>query len=525
MTYQPGPPTSGRTAKVLTIAVLFVWLVAVVGAVWMILGRATTPELAVNKVDDPGIHQEVKVLAAPAPAPTLAKVPVVEEPPKKPPDPSDKFDRAQATPIEAAQLPDLTPPAPAPTLAKVSVVEAPPKKPPAPSDKFDRAQTTPIEAAQLPDLTPPAPAPALAKATVIEELPKKPPVDSRPPKSPGRPFDKLDRDQMTPIHAAQLPDIAVAVVSVDTGSVLSCAFSSDGKLATGTDQGEVVLWDLTGTAPKEIGKLLPPEPITDRVDRLAFSGDGKRLAVSLAATLYVWDITEKGGQLLDSKPVGRIEGLAFSADGKLIACGANLGRLFAVSPEGIALLPGQLHGAQGSYTFSADGKLFASVFFTPDRNGDLYGSEVKFWKMAQDKPLEYAMASLDSGIKSLALSADSTLLATGSLDNVVRIWDMSGRTPTIKAKMASPKWIRSLSFTADGAFLVGFSSGTDLVLYDVAKGEKQQAWAFVPRRNSDFATGAMYLTFSASAMAPDGRHIAFSNHTAKTVVLRLPSKE
>jgi WD40 repeat protein len=350
------------------------------------------------------------------------------------------------------------------------------------------------------------------------------PVPKPSDTSAASPFDKLDREQLTPVEKAQLPDIAVGVVTVDSGTVLSCAFSVDGKLATGTDQGEVVLWDLTGAAPKEIGKL-KLEKMKGRVERLAFAGDGKRLAVSLAGTLHVWDITENGGKLLDSKVVGRIEGLAFSPDRRRIACGANLGHLFDVQAKGIAALPGQLQGAQGCYTFSTDGSLFASVFFTPERNGNLYGSEVKFWKMGKDRPQEYSMVRLDSSIKSIALSSDSKMLATGSLDNVVRIWDMTGKTPEVKVKMNSPKWIRSLSFTPDRTYLVGFSSGADIVLYDVVRGEKQKAWEFVPRQNSDFATGAMYRIFSASATAPDGKHIAFSNNTTKTVILRLPIKD
>ncbi len=175
--------------------------------------------------------------------------------------------------------------------------------------------------------------------------------------------------------------------------------------------------------------------------------------------------------------------------------------------------------------FSNDGNFFASVFFQPARNGNLYGSEVKFWKMTKNKPTEHSIVQLDSSVKAIAFSTDWKLMATGSLDNVVRIWDLSGKKPDVVAKMNSPKWIRSLSFTRDGAHLVAFSSGADIVLYDLAKGEKKEAWEFVPQQNTDFATGAMYLVFSASATAPDGRHIAFSNNTAKTVIMRLPIKE
>ncbi|WP_020473062.1 WD40 repeat domain-containing protein [Zavarzinella formosa] len=337
-------------------------------------------------------------------------------------------------------------------------------------------------------------------------------------------FDKLDREQMTPIDKAQLPDITVGVVTVDSGVVLSCALSVDGKLATGTDLGVVILWDMTGAAPKELAKLQPAKT-KGRVENLVFSNDGKRLAVSLAGTLHVWDITEKGGKLFDSKLVGRIGGLVFSPDGKWIVCGSdNQGQLFAVEEKEITPAPGHFLGAHASFMFSADGGLFASVFFTPLRNGKLYGSEVKFWKMVKKKPLEYSMVQLDSGIKSIALSPDSKMMATGSLDNVVRIWDMTGENPEVKAKMNSPRPIRSLSFTPDGASLVAFSSGADILLYDVAKGEKQMAWQFMPRPNTEFATGAMYMLFSACATAPDGRHVAFANNTAKTVVMRLPIK-
>jgi WD40 repeat protein len=359
---------------------------------------------------------------------------------------------------------------------------------------------------------------ALSSTSTVLAVPK-------PDGASVSPFDKLDRDQLTPIEKAQLPEITVGVVTVDAGStVLSCAFSTDGKLATGTDKGDIILWDLTGAAPKEIGGL-PDIKVKARVERVAFAPDGKRLAASIGGSLYVWDITEKGGKLFDSKMAGRIEGLAYSPDGKLIACGANQGLLFEVGAKAIAQLPGQLQGANSHYTFSTDGNFFASVFFQPARNGNLYGSEVKYWKMTKNRPTEYAIVQQDSSIKAIALSPNSKLLATGSLDNQVRIWDMTGKKPEVLHKMNSPKWIRNLAFTQDGTHVVAFSSGADIVLYDVVKGEKKNAWEFVPQQNSDFATGAMYLLFSASAMAPDGKHAVFSNNTAKTVILRLPVKD
>src|SRR5262245_15353818 len=126
---------------------------------------------------------------------------------------------------------------------------------------------------------------ALSSATLFA-VPK--PADT------ASPFDKLDADKLTPIEKRMLPDIAVGVVTVDSGSVVSCSFSSDGKLATGTDRGDIFLWDLTGAAPKELANL-QVDKLKTRVDRLAFAPDGKRLIAAVAGTLHVWDMTEKGG--------------------------------------------------------------------------------------------------------------------------------------------------------------------------------------------------------------------------------------
>ncbi len=148
------------------------------------------------------------------------------------------------------------------------------------------------------------------------------------PASPSSsPLDRLDRDQMTPIERTQLPAETVAVIPDGAGSILGCAFSPDGKLATACDNGTIGLWDLTGAVPKEITTVKLEDKT--RVERVAFSADGKRMAAFQGETLQLWDIADGGAKPFVTRKLGRVQGLAFHPNNKLLAAGAdNVGRFF-----------------------------------------------------------------------------------------------------------------------------------------------------------------------------------------------------
>src|SRR5262249_45746299 len=112
--------------------------------------------------------------------------------------------------------------------------------------------------------------------------------------------------------------------------IYSATFSPNGKtLAAGTDDDEVMLWDVV--AAKPIGAL-PGH--NDTVRCVAFSPDGKALASSGEdGVIKLWDLTRLRQDMLAGKPksgstilahnltghVAAVTGLAFSPDGAILA--------------------------------------------------------------------------------------------------------------------------------------------------------------------------------------------------------------
>jgi WD40 repeat protein len=108
-------------------------------------------------------------------------------------------------------------------------------------------------------------------------------------------------------------------------------------------------------------------------------------------------------------------------------------KAYAVSDQGLEPLKGEFAGALACFTFTPDREL-AAVYFTPERNGPLYGSEVMFWAYSEKAQQVTARQKirLEKGIKALAVTRDGRWLATGSLDNKVRFWNMTKRPPAVE---------------------------------------------------------------------------------------------
>jgi predicted NACHT family NTPase len=98
-------------------------------------------------------------------------------------------------------------------------------------------------------------------------------------------------------------------------------------------------------------------------------------------------------------------------------------------------------------------------------------------------------------VHAVAFSPDGQLIATGSEDKTIRIWDAA--TGERKERIAHTDPVYCLAFSPDGKTLA--SGGTDkaITLWDVASGEKKKALAKVSNQ------AVAWLRF-----APDGRTLA-----------------
>lgn len=348
---------------------------------------------------------------------------------------------------------------------------------------------------------------------------------SKPRQEPS-PLSKLDRKELTLVDIEQLPEFAVAVTNPPEGTkdVLSCTLSVDGKMVTASRDGKAMLWDLTGTTPRLIQTIELVAADKFPFVQVRFSPDGKRLVFANGGVLHFYDVTAAGLKFFASRDVGVRDQLTFHPTQPFLMYSANnVGRGIVVGENGLELLPWELPGTNSALTFSPDGKLFTSIVFSPERNGELYGSEIVTLKVAADRKMTgFMLIQQLRGFKAIAYSPDGNWLATGSLDKTIRIWDLRPDLPAEKAKIPMKQWVKTVYFAGGGEYVVGVSSMNEIKLIKTATGEVEKEWEFAPRRGTKFAVGAMYNGYSTTALATDGRHLAFSNYTPLTVILRLP---
>jgi WD40 repeat protein/formylglycine-generating enzyme required for sulfatase activity len=142
----------------------------------------------------------------------------------------------------------------------------------------------------------------------------------------------------------------------DATSVLSVAFAPDGRVAIGSSDGTLRLWQPRGRASP------PLWPQNAPVQAVAFSPDGQLLASAADGTVRLFGAYGREPRALGSAS-RRTSSLSFSTDGGLLAFGSEAGDLavWEVSSGALVAAFPRVGGAVASVVFSPDGKvLFAA---------------------------------------------------------------------------------------------------------------------------------------------------------------------
>lgn len=248
----------------------------------------------------------------------------------------------------------------------------------------------------------------------------------------------------------------------------------------------------------ELYKLLVTEDDSDRMPKKAdpltkdeialiqrwiaegakFDGkDPKRLLSDLSTTRAKVATPEKYPRALP------ITALAASPDGKLIVA-SGYGEVTLWDTASLKLVGriGDLPERITSLRWIAPGNVVAVAGGTPGRSGELWLVD-----MAQRKPLKRLLTSPDT-IQCLAVSNDGKLLASGGVDNHVRLFEMpEGRLRWDVEGHAD--WVMSLAFSQDSQLLASASRDRTARLFATANGE-------IKATHTAHATAVLSVMFS-----------------------------
>ena len=203
-------------------------------------------------------------------------------------------------------------------------------------------------------------------------------------------------------------------------------FSPTGnRLATLDVEGKFYVWDIQSRQ-----KLSEFTGDTDGIRSVVFSPDGKQLvSASEKKNVLLWDV-ERGEAIasLANKGFSRrsIETIAFSPCGNVIAGGlySEL-RLWSVKTRESLYSIQPPPGCQWPFAlaFSPCGRHLASGAWNMPKMSKEKVS-IRLWEVASGANLATFWAH-PTDVQSLAFSPDGTLLASGSFDGTILLWDVS----------------------------------------------------------------------------------------------------
>ncbi|MDQ3762875.1 MAG: TIR domain-containing protein [Actinomycetota bacterium] len=309
-------------------------------------------------------------------------------------------------------------------------------------------------------------------------------------------------------------------LSGHNGPVSAVAFSPHGPtLATGSNDGSVVLWDLTDPAqPRRLGSALAGH--NSAVSAVAFSPHGPTLATgSNDGSVVLWDLTDPAQpRRLGSALAGHnsaVSAVAFSPHGPTLVTGIDDGKGNSSVVLWDLTDPSQpRHLGLALIDPSTSYRSVSTLVFSPHRAtlaiGD-GGPTVILWDLtdpAQPRRLGEPLTNDIGGYRwphsAVAFSPNGHVLATGSLDGSVVLWDLTdpaqprrlGQPLTDDTRMAS-----SMAFSPNGHVLATGTLDGSVVLWDLTDPSQ-------PRRLGTPLTNLLDGPLSDVTFSPNGSALA-----------------
>jgi WD40 repeat protein/serine/threonine protein kinase len=312
-------------------------------------------------------------------------------------------------------------------------------------------------------------------------------------------------------HGIVVSELQAGQVLLSTAGV-KAVLSADGThLATTDEDHNVMLWNVDSR----------PEPLllvslNTNIRKMSFRGDGQRLAIAVSDKVWLWDLrTSKLLFTLPAGPQGLINQLAFSGDGKRVAMIDDLASVgiwdASTGMNVVSIAPPHLPDdfddrSDSGFALSADGKHLATVTdravelrdavngtklwtvdddagpqapktgrgclevaFTPDgrRVATCRRGKAAIWDVTTGRSL--STISEDS-IEQMELSPEGKRLLIGGA-GTLRIWDTTTAQLLVTLNGNGP--ISSATFSPSGKLVAGCSPRS-LIIWDGATGAQVQ---------------------------------------------------
>ena len=292
-------------------------------------------------------------------------------------------------------------------------------------------------------------------------------------------------------------------------------FSPDGSTLHIVPHGGVLTtWEVT------TGRLNASRPVRSLPNALAFSPDGKTLAVSYQSTISGPSSLVHEIDLLDSQnwnEVGRIP-VAASGAGR-VSWSKDSARLDKLAHRAIGPWVWDAKSAQvlGPSSPGHEGLISALAFGT---DGTLFTASddhtIRSWNSITGAP-GFELPH-DHWVRDLAISPDGTLLAGSALGNDLRVWDSKSGKQRFKllgnGMMGGKRRVR---YTSDGTLLLAWGDDDFVRVWDVRKGKLQAEYSTIVPGTADdpddpFGDRERMLHGLTSAIdfSPDGTLLALS---------------
>ena len=249
-------------------------------------------------------------------------------------------------------------------------------------------------------------------------------------------------------------DLSQSRFTEDFGETLSLAISPDKKrLAAGDTNGQIRLWSLSDRRQQQT--LRGHCAWTQMV---AYSRDGRALAsCSSDRTIRLWDLASGSCNGILKSDGGRVRAIAFTPDGHLASGGDDpIIKLWHLDTKTVRqTLVGHTDKIR-SIIINLDGGLISS-------SDD---GSIRFW---QDGKCRQTIEAHPEAVWTIAASSDSlssdSLIASGSVDNTVKLWDSNG---SHLATFEHQGTVSRVAFNADGTLLASASYDRTVRIWDVA---------------------------------------------------------